>query len=453
MKTQTKKRSAILSLLLGVMLIVATIPMMSVTAFAQTSENNELNSATNDEAKTVESIEIVKLPNQLNYIVGASRFIDLSGMEIQVKYTDGSTKLYSQGNYGEDGYYYDVCEEWPFTDPDFSYITIEHIDCSVDDYDVNCLDVNLGKNTITFKHYYSDLAVNFEINGIETPVEKLELTKLPDKILTDKFDKGFEVTSEMYSNASIAQDMDGAELKVYYKDETSNIFKFDGNSVMGIAGCPNYGEYLPNTGTMQYTIKVFDQWDYQAKLLFMGKSVVFTPNHTGDNRQAETILVDKNTNITVSGNISDDTILNIKNIKVNITGVKTAYDITLLKDGQPIQPNGAITISIPYNQDGHKIICVKEDGTTEDMNAIYNNGKYVFSVNHLSTFAIVDSKTNDAKDTNNNATATNDTANDITSSDNGIIATGKGNSVFLIVSIIAISGIIIFALNRKHNIQ
>lgn len=448
MKTQTKKRNAILSLILGIVLIFSTIPMVSATAFAQTTIYGELNTATDDEAKLVESIKIVKLPNQLDYIVGASHRINLDGMEIKINYTDGSSKLCSYDKYMQDS----NNEDWPFSCSEIPYHVETILQTPVDSYgyEIGYLDIKMGKNTVELKHYHSDFSVNFEINGIECPVTKLEITKLPNKVLSDKFVKESEVTPELYDKSTIAQNMEGAELKVYYKDGTTEIFNFDNTSVIAVSGSPNYGGYkIDKYSVDEYIIDVYDQWNYQATLYFMGKSVTFTANHMGE----PLILTDETTGISVSGNITSDMILKVEKINVNLTSVKTAYDITLLKDGQAIQPNGEITISIPYDEKGCMVFWVREDNTTENMNAVYKDGKYVFSINHLSKFAIVDSnikQTDDTKDINSNITATNDTVN-ISSSDNGIIATGKESNVFLIVALIAISGMILIVLKRRQN--
>lgn len=449
MKTQTKMRNTILSLILGIVLMIGTIPMMSTTAFAQTTIYSKLNTATDDEAKSVESMKIVKLPNQLDYMVGVSHRINLDGMEIKINYSDGSSQLCSYDKYMQDG----NGEDWPFSCSEFPYHVDTILKTPVDGYfyEIGYLDINMGKNTVELKHYSSDYSVTFEINGIKSPVTKLEITKIPNKVLTDKFVNGSEVTPELYDKATIAQNMEGAELKVYYEDGTTEIFKFDGNSIVAVSGSPNYGGYkIDKYSVDEYIIKVYDQWDYQAKLYFMGQSVTFTAKHT----EEPLILTDEATGISVSGNITSDMILKVEKTNVNLTSVKTAYDITLLKDGQSIQPNGEITISIPYDEKGCMVFWIGENNTTEDMNAVYKDGKYVFSINHLSKFAIVDSnvkQTDDTKDINSNVTATNDTVN-INSSDNGIIATGKVSSVFIIVCLIAISGMILIVLKRKQSI-
>ena len=104
-------------------------------------------------------------------------------------------------------------------------------------------------------------------------------------------------------------------------------------------------------------------------------------------------LADTNTNITVSGVMQNDTVLNVTKLENTFKNSVATYDITLQKDGAVIQPDGTITVQIPSNAENCKVMWLKDDGTAEDMNAKYTDGCYVFTTDHLSVYALVQDKT------------------------------------------------------------
>ena len=104
-------------------------------------------------------------------------------------------------------------------------------------------------------------------------------------------------------------------------------------------------------------------------------------------------LTDTNTNITVSGVMQEDTVLNVAKLENTFKNSVATYDITLQKDGAVIQPDGTITVKIPSNAENCKVMWLKDDGTAEDMNAKYTDGCYVFTTDHLSVYALVQDKT------------------------------------------------------------
>lgn len=88
-------------------------------------------------------------------------------------------------------------------------------------------------------------------------------------------------------------------------------------------------------------------------------------------------LIDTNTGITVKGTMNPDTTLDIEKVENTFDNSVATYDITLKNNGVIVQPESTITISIPSTEINCKVVCLKEDGTVQDMNAEYNNGYYV----------------------------------------------------------------------------
>ena len=100
-------------------------------------------------------------------------------------------------------------------------------------------------------------------------------------------------------------------------------------------------------------------------------------------------LVDESTGIKVQGTMDPDANLNVEKVESTVEDAVATYDITLRKDGDVIQPSGTITISIPSEIKDCKLFWVKDDGTKVEVNAIYENGNYVFTTDHLSVYALV----------------------------------------------------------------
>ena len=100
-------------------------------------------------------------------------------------------------------------------------------------------------------------------------------------------------------------------------------------------------------------------------------------------------LVDEGTGIKVKGTMDPDATLKVEKVESTVEDAVATYDITLHKDGDVIQPSGTITISIPSEIKDCKLFWVKDDGTKVEVNAIYENGNYVFTTDHLSVYALV----------------------------------------------------------------
>ncbi len=91
----------------------------------------------------------------------------------------------------------------------------------------------------------------------------------------------------------------------------------------------------------------------------------------------------------VEGLIIPDAILQVNQVSVDLEDAVVAYDINLIRDHEKIQPDSEITISIPSEYSDCDVFWVKDDGTKVNMNAEYADGKYIFTTDHLSVYALV----------------------------------------------------------------
>ena len=108
---------------------------------------------------------------------------------------------------------------------------------------------------------------------------------------------------------------------------------------------------------------------------------------------ADIVLTDDETQVIVEGVIPEDASLVVIPLDIDYDSdpdVAASFDISLVdSDNVAIQPDGTIKVSIPYDEEGCKVMWVQDDGTKTDMNAEYIDGYYVFMTDHLSVYQIV----------------------------------------------------------------
>lgn len=68
----------------------------------------------------------------------------------------------------------------------------------------------------------------------------------------------------------------------------------------------------------------------------------------------------------------------------------TAYDITLMKNGETVQPENIVKIKIPCDNPDAKIYRNEADGNFTDMNAVYKDGYMIFYTDHFSIYILVE---------------------------------------------------------------
>lgn len=218
--------------------------------------------------------------------------------------------------------------------------------------------------------------ISFESNKLSNlnGIEGLQLTwiKVVDNELTDissisGMAESLETLVVSYNSLSSLPDMKNfTNLKVNPWVSTKDTTNFSYNKL----SLKELNEKLPSQ-LKEY----FDFWMYDQ-----------TPD------PEELNLVDESTGISVKGTMNPDTTLDIEKVENTVDNSVATYDITLKNNGVLIQPESTITISIPSTEINCKVVCLKDDGTVQDMNAEYNNGYYVFETDYLSKYAII--KTN-----------------------------------------------------------
>lgn len=177
------------------------------------------------------------------------------------------------------------------------------------------------------------------------------------------------------------------------------------------------------------------------------------------------VLTSKVNNISVKGTFDDGVTLNVE--EATVKNAVKAYNITLKdENGNTIQPNGKITVSIPSDNANCKVYWIKEDGTKVDMNATYNNGNYEFTTDHLSVYALIADTTEPSQESsgeqnnsssessgeqsNNPSEPSNNTNSSKTTSETGKNAVNTGdNNTTAIATIFAVGALIAAIIMRK----
>ena len=74
--------------------------------------------------------------------------------------------------------------------------------------------------------------------------------------------------------------------------------------------------------------------------------------------------------------------------------IAAAYDLYFVKDGERVQPESDVTVSIPVpagsDGDSCKIYYIDENGSLTDMHAVFQSGYLVFTSSHFSLYALVE---------------------------------------------------------------
>lgn len=105
-------------------------------------------------------------------------------------------------------------------------------------------------------------------------------------------------------------------------------------------------------------------------------------------------VTDKDTGISVSSKENDAIPdgAQLKAEKLASEKDKVVFDISLVKDGVKVQPNGEVTVKIPVPEGMDssvlKVYREETDGNFTDMNAYYTNGYMVFTTDHFSKYVL-----------------------------------------------------------------
>ena len=101
-------------------------------------------------------------------------------------------------------------------------------------------------------------------------------------------------------------------------------------------------------------------------------------------------LMDMSSGVTVGGGVPENAELSVV-VKAQ-TSEKAVFDISLVKDGVAVQPNGSVLVALPVPQGMNgadmRVYHIADNGAKTDMNAVYSNGFMIFDTDHFSVYSI-----------------------------------------------------------------
>ena len=133
----------------------------------------------------------------------------------------------------------------------------------------------------------------------------------------------------------------------------------------------------------------------QAGHEYINRAVYAVDKNTGISlKNIDSNVFDENLELTTD-NVSTDSNFSIYAEAADKLGKENLlYNIYLQKNGEVIQPDGQVQVSIPLPEgmrENAKVYYIAEDGTAIDMNAEYIDGNLVFVTDHFSVYAVVNS--------------------------------------------------------------
>ena len=186
---------------------------------------------------------------------------------------------------------------------------------------------------------------------------------------------------------------------------------FDDMDLSRVVLPKNMGEQESDFITeLQKGMKPGSWYDVTADIVYEGLPDTMQVGHEYINKDTYMTKEDKNTGITIksvgnqifdeeieliTGDVSTDSNFSIYAEAADKLGKENLlYNIYLQKNGEMVQPDGQVQVSIPLPEgmrENAKVYYIAEDGTAIDMNAEYMDGNLVFVTDHFSVYAVVNS--------------------------------------------------------------
>ncbi len=284
---------------------------------------------------------------------------------------------------------------------DCPFISSEQLLRKADIHRVNIIgDITFEKEEVSLCRMFKGCEVLEEIVGLE----KMDVSTVTNM-------------DEMFSGCKSLRKIDMSGWNTSQVKSCDSIFgvcKFDFVTMPNILGNDDTKRnfvvqliFLDNTAADQLSN---GSWcDVTADIYYDNKPDMLEEGHTYVNTKVYKPQVNSENGVTIkkeNGGVFDSDIeLNVSDVTTNedyANYAETAkklgetnflYDIALEKDGEAIQPDGKILVSIPLPDDMSeeaRVYCINEDGTATDMDAVFADGYLTFATNHFSVYAVVE---------------------------------------------------------------
>lgn len=173
---------------------------------------------------------------------------------------------------------------------------------------------------------------------------------------------------------------DGFKIEAVYSDET--VVEIDGYTFSGFdssepGDCKVFVNWVDNNG---------DEYEYYFYVEILGEE---PPKFQSQKDETTQIVVEAITNATLSVvEVTEKIKFDEVNLKLSGEQVSMFYDITLVEDGEAVQPDGEVTVKIPCDDETAKVYRFEDDGTLTDMEAEFVDGFMVFTTEHFSYYVV-----------------------------------------------------------------
>lgn len=184
---------------------------------------------------------------------------------------------------------------------------------------------------------------------------------------------------------------------------------------------------------IKYDVTIYGVKDSEAENYAKKENFKFVD--LDDESLKNNLMIDDITKIELSGSIPQNAQLKTRtldplevpqNIRENLV---FAYDISLELNGESVQPTGEIKIAIPCDNPNCSVWWFDEEtGQEKNVGAVYIDGYYIFTINHLSKFALIPNNT-DIKGDESSQEPSNEPSNESSNEQSNTISdSSKSNS-------------------------
>ena len=125
-------------------------------------------------------------------------------------------------------------------------------------------------------------------------------------------------------------------------------------------------------------------------------------NHT-DNNSGIGVIAKADAELVVKEISDKENLDKIKSLFDNNKSILNVYDITLSKNGNKVQHEGMVEVSIPCKDENAKVYRVESDNTLTDMQAVYKDGYLKFYTEHFSDYVVASPRKSALGDINNDS--------------------------------------------------
>ncbi len=285
------------------------------------------------------------------------------------------------------------------------YITRYNIDGLCHTYEMT-FDAN-GRAWLDFPNveggeYFFEISWDapFSFNGFETQYNEDDVfLRSRALVISDYSDNIYENGRDPYSEKGTPLtyyvDSESGEGSFKYVSDCVYREEFTGSSICAYSNSSIIFDF-ETSGTIKFTVTKSDIPDEPHTSAEEPKPEE-TPASSESSAPETAIPVtvtDSSTNISVSGALSDGTVL--KTELKNQDDTSFSYDITILdQNGNKIQPTSAVMVKIPVPEalkdKNLKVFREESDGKYTNMNAKLENGVLSFDTDHFSVYVITES--------------------------------------------------------------